>query len=165
MVIIFSINLSKLQRKIIDLDIKDPSDLAKYFGGLEVLGIGSTRIGIALGKDRVAKIAWKPPGLFHNQFEFRLWHYAKLIEKRHLFVPSLEFGPDKPLIQARCLPTKFEATETFKKVISELSEVGIVDTAVNLGIYEERIVCYDYSVPSSDLFFRVEQYIKPNFSK
>lgn len=124
------------------------------------MGIGSTRIGIQLDDKTVAKVAWKPSGLFRNQFESHLFSYLLSIKKEALFAPVISWKAEDPLMQALCFPVKFEATDDFKNLISDLAKIGVTDAAVNVGLFQNRLVCFDYSSPSVDLFFKVESYIK-----
>jgi hypothetical protein len=126
----------------------------------DILGIGNTRIAVLLNQDQVAKLAFKPTGLFHNQFEANLYQYAKSIKQENLLAPVIDYQLDGLLIQARCLPVKFQAVQEHLDLINDLSRLGVTDVGVNLGIYQERLVCYDYSVPSPELFFKVENFLR-----
>lgn len=110
---------------------------AKY--QLDPLGVGGRRIAVACGDNQVAKIAWKREGLVDNEIEWRLWQGADQ-ELRDLLCPCLDLLDGGALIQARCLPS----AQSDSNLVRRLASYGISDAAINLGIYNQRLVCYDY---------------------
>lgn len=153
-------DLINLQKELILKNAQSVIDLKDLLQPIEadILGIGNTRIAILINQDKIAKLAFKSTGLFHNQFEANLYEYAKSVKKDHLLAPVIDF--DDFLIQARCLPVKFENNSNHLDLINQLSRLGVADVSVNLGIYHNQLVCYDYSVPSPDLFFKVDNFLR-----
>jgi hypothetical protein len=153
-------DLVNLQKELISKNTQSVLDLKEILKPIEadILGIGNTRIAILINQETVAKLAFKPTGLFHNQFEANLYKYAESIARDFLLAPVIEF--DEFLIQARCLPIKFQNNQDHLDLINQLSKLGVIDVGVNLGIYQNRLVCYDYSIPSPELFFQVENFLR-----
>lgn len=121
----------------------------------EILGVGGKRIVIRADEDRVAKLAWKEAGVLDNEIEWRVWAGAEAA-LRELLCPTLEFRASGVSFQSLCLPLAFEALgERGRETMIELARYGISDVAVNLGVFGERIVCYDYCQIRGELFFEL----------
>jgi hypothetical protein len=114
--------------------------------GFTPLGLGSARIGLQLD-NQVAKVAWKESGIISNLIEDRVWNSASEDLKQYL-APCLSISEKyHVLIQARCLPVSASIIDPeIQNMIGLLSAYGITDIAVNLGLYDQRIVCYDYAM-------------------
>lgn len=120
--------------------------------GIMPLGLGARRVVVALDDDRVAKLAWRSQGLLDNEIEWRLYHRA-VDDLKRLLCPALERRESRVLIQRRCLPVAFEAAgEAGREAMSRLASYGVSDVAVNLGLIDEHLVCYDYCVLKPELF-------------
>jgi hypothetical protein len=120
--------------------------------GYETLGLGGRRLALAISPaikqsgrvNRISKLAWRKEGLFDNEVEWRLWQHANN-QLRERLCPALDID-NGVLVQARCLPVNLEALREGQAIVRFLAQHGITDSAVNLGIYEQRVVCYDYCV-------------------
>lgn len=106
---------------------------------LEALGIGGRRIAVGLDDERVAKIAFKREGLVDNEIEWRLFQKAEA-ELRELLCPALALTASGALVQGRCLPS----AQSDAALVRQLAHYGISDAAINLGVYQGKMVCYDY---------------------
>ena len=131
-----------MQRELLgkfgDIDLSRLGFAASRYG-LEALGIGGRRLAVGLDSGRVAKIAFKREGLVDNEIEWRLFSEAES-DLRELLCPALSLTQSGALIQARCLPSaQYDA-----RLVRQLAQYGISDAAINLGVYQGRMVCYDY---------------------
>jgi hypothetical protein len=122
--------------------------------GHEVLGLGGRRCVIALDHGRVAKLAWRKAGLADNEIEARLWAQARP-ELQTLLCPIKDRTDAGVLIQTRCLPIHPYAVDGADQVLRQLASAGITDTATNLGLLDQRIVCYDFCVLRADVMREV----------
>ncbi len=119
--------------------------------GANVLAIGGRRIAVSIDNNYIAKIAWRRAGLADNEIEWRVWQTAKP-DIQALLCPAVSFKDYGVLVQARCLPVSAEAyPEAARDLIRKLAEAGISDAAVNLGIYDQELVCYDYCLLRPEL--------------
>lgn len=132
-------------------DRPDPERAIEICSEFDVLGLGGRRIVLAAGSG-VAKLAWQPSGIFENEIEHRLYGSASP-GLASLLCPVLGQSPKGILFQSLCTPTSFEALgERGRRVMQRLAGAGISDVAVNLGLFEGRVVCYDYATISVRLW-------------
>jgi hypothetical protein len=113
--------------------------------GFTLLGLGCHRAVVDVGDEQVAKLGWRPRGLADNLIEWRLWQEANA-ELRHLLCPALGLTGAGILIQARCVPMHADARRDARQVSAALHQHGISDANVNLGLFEQRTVSYDYAL-------------------
>lgn len=143
-----------------------------------VLGVGVSRIGIAIGTDEVVKISYKRRGLADSLTEYNMWQY---VEKENPFIdsdiseishspepeskvflkdllsPVVDYNADNSLIVLeRCLPVNFQGSDPkMSSLVKNLSKFGISDSAINLGFIGVKVVCFDYAWLSSEMFDKV----------
>ena len=144
--------LSRLQEKLkANWESPDLPVALEICSGTEVLGIGGRRIVIA-ADGGVAKLAWKEAGLLDNEIEWLLWSSASS-ELRSLLCPTHALTAAGVALQELCLPVSFEALgQRGREAMHDLASHGISDVAVNLGLLDDRVVCYDYCAVSADLY-------------
>lgn len=132
----------------------DPERSLQFFAdiGIPVLGIGRSRIAIRGPEESVYKLAWRPLGLAENQLEVRVYQQAP-DDLRQVLAPIISPLESGAIQQGYCQPVSLgsEAAE----VLRTLSQYGIVDGVMNLGRYQQRIVCYDYALLGTARFFQV----------
>jgi hypothetical protein len=117
-----------------------------YNAGFNPLGIGSARIGLQMD-DLVSKVAWKESGIISNLIEDRVWNSASEHLQNYLAPCVSISSKSHVLIQKRCLPITASIIDPeIQNMIGLLSAYGITDIAVNLGLYDQRVVCYDYAM-------------------
>ena len=122
--------------------------------GFQPLGVGSHRLVVALPDDRVAKLALREIGQRDNEVE---WHVYRNMDEplRTWLCEPLELTAGRVLIQRRCLPISLSHTEPLvQEVVRLLARAGIADVAVNLGVVDQKLVCYDYAQVSAELLAR-----------
>lgn len=134
----------------------DPQRALQFFAdlGIAVLGLGRSRLATAVpGNDQlVYKFAWRQLGLAENNLEYRVYQQASP-ELRQVLAPIDDLLASGVLVQGRCQPSELGAEAA--QVLQVLSGYGIVDGVVNLGRYQNRIVCYDYALLGTERFFQV----------
>jgi len=118
--------------------------------GFEILGIGGSRLVVALSEQLVVKMAWRSSGIADNEIESRLWS-AATNDFRSFLAPVDFYDQDSGLsVQSRCQPIEYRPAAL--PVIAALSVYGIVDGLVNLGLLSGKIVCYDYALLSAERY-------------
>jgi hypothetical protein len=123
--------------------------------GHDLLGLGGRRIVLRSGQDEVVKLAWREAGVLDNEIEWRLWQGAEP-ELSGLLCPTLGISPEGSSLQALCLPVSYEALgQEGLEAMQRLAGWGIADVAVNLGILDQRLVCYDYCQIRGDLYHQL----------
>lgn len=122
--------------------------------GIPVLGLGRSRLATPVpGNDHlVYKFAWRQLGIAENNLEYRVYQQAS-DELRQVLAPIEALLDSGVLVQGRCQPSELGAEAA--QVLSILSGYGIVDGVVNLGRYQQRIVCYDYALLGTERFFQI----------
>ena len=114
-------------------------------GGFSVLGVGGRRLAVAAGAGLVAKLAFRREGLVDNELEWRVWRGASET-LRELLAPTVGRTPGGVNLQRRCLPVSPDALELPHQLTRPLARAGITDAVLNLGLLDERVVCYDYAL-------------------
>lgn len=129
---------------------KNAQEIILKCAGLDIVGIGGRRA-VVRSREGVWKIPWGGSGERDNEIEWRIWQSAD--EKlRDLLCPITD-RESRSILQTEVLPLSFEAAGSAgHKIIRELAQYGISDIAVNLGLLERRVVCYDYSFISPSLY-------------
>lgn len=174
--------LDNLQKSLLAAKIENQAEVLSFLENeslstQEILGVGFSRVGI-LYSDRdvsdpaVAKLAWKDDGISDNSIEVMVWNYAKShpsisspfsistandIDLYDLLVPVFRSEGDW-ILQAHCMPLSFHSSDKKQAKIREhLAKFGISDTAVNLGFYNNKIVCFDYCRISPQLYSKANK--------
>lgn len=160
--------LIELQKKL-EADFGDQEAAVKSIteSGYTILGIGVSRIGVAIDEKTIAKLAWRESGLVDNLLESKLTDYIKENDPRitpqqislnkelrlaDMIVPVQQYY-DGSITMPRCLPVNYQQTDVaHRQIVQALSKFGITDSAVNLGLLEGRLVCFDYCYISDKLY-------------
>jgi len=113
------------------------------------MGFGGRRFAVVIEGDSdggglVAKLAWRQAGLADNELELRLWYEADK-DLRELLAPTVAQTPLGVNLQGRCLPIAAGSMRSHSSLTRRLARAGITDAVLNLGIYQDRVVCYDYA--------------------
>lgn len=145
--------LEQLQQQLLNLG-GDPHAALELCAdyGITVLGLGRSRLAIPKSEQEVYKLAWRSLGLAENSLEHRVYQQAPE-DLRAVLAPAIELHQAGILIQGRCQPTDLGAEAA--AVLQTLSRYGIVDGVLNLGRYQQRVVCYDYALLGTERFFQV----------
>ena len=126
-------------------------DLLRWSRNWDLIGLGGKRLALRAREGGVWKIPWREKGAWDNEIEWRVWQGADL-ELRSMLCPLLG-RQSQSVRQASCRPVAFtEIGAQGLEIVSCLAKYGISDSAVNLGWYENRLVCYDYAYISAELF-------------
>jgi len=148
--------LDQLQEQITLLHTEEDDDvqlqiMARHIcddHGLGIMGFGGRRFAIAVESSGdtslVAKLAWRQAGLADNELELRLWHEADK-NLRDLLAPTISQTLLGVNLQGRCLPIAAGSMHAHSSLTRRLARAGITDAVLNLGIYQDHIVCYDYA--------------------
>jgi len=138
-------NLETLQATILDKKLSAPQvvQLCNEAGYL-VLGLGGRRFAIPF-EGMVAKLAFKPQGLADNHLEW-LFYKAASPEVSRLLAPTYRHSPQGINWQGRCRPILVEDLDNAHILTRQLVQAGIGDVVINLGLYEDKVVCYDYAL-------------------
>ena len=135
-----------------------------------ILGVGVSRVGIAVDTETVAKLAWRSRGLTDNLIEHRLWEYVEKtntsiqpdalssepeIFLKDLLAPVKDYREDVLWMQ-RCIQVNYQITDhKMKRLAQDLTRFGITDSAVNMGLLSTELVCFDYCYISERLYDEV----------
>ena len=123
--------------------------------GFSVLGFGGHRLALALEQENVvAKLAFQAQGLADNHLEWLFWEAANP-PLQALLAPTLARTPAGINFQGRCLPVAIESITSSSGLTRALAQAGIADGVVNLGLYEGRVVCFDYALLRPEVAMRL----------
>lgn len=132
----------ELKQRLSVQDICDAEDLI-------IQGFGARRVAMLIKPSQdgplVAKLAWRQAGLADNALELRLYRAADE-ELRRLLAPTFEQTPGGVNIQGLCLPIVSEDIRVHHSLTRRLARAGITDAMTGLGLYQGRVVCYDYAM-------------------
>lgn len=136
--------LDNLQRQI-DHDSGDMGEVARLCDdfGFPALAFGAGRVAVLCSDDIIAKLYWRPAGQVANLIEKEIWVRSPQ-EIRELLCPVIDASPGGAVLMERCIPTPAEALNEAGQIITSLSAWGVLDSRVNLGLLDNRVVCYDY---------------------
>jgi hypothetical protein len=151
--------IARLEAVAFDLaalhDDPDPVAAARLISdaGLAVLGAGRRRVSAAIDDQHVAKFAWRGEGLADNQVEELIWRRAPQ-ELREVLCPVVIRTFQGALVMRRCVPLNSDtlSDRTWSPIQRMLARYGIVDTSVNVGVLEGRLVVYDYAMVRPELY-------------
>jgi hypothetical protein len=122
--------------------------------GFQPTGIGSHRLVVSLPDDLVAKLAVRDIGVRDNEVEWHVYHTLAEHERMWL-CPPVTLTEGNVLVVRRCLPISPSHTEpVVRQAVEALARAGIGDVAVNLGVLDSTLVCYDYAQVSPGLLRR-----------
>jgi hypothetical protein len=143
--------LDELQQQLTSSEHNTKSATAIVDGaGFSILDYGRRRLAISLSAHRVAKVAYRKEGITDNLLEWRLWNGAEE-RLKDLLCPTLAHTHGGVNIQVRCIPVEYQNIDQFNQTLNTLAKAGINDGAINLGLLNHHIVCFDYAFLSHTL--------------